>query len=245
MAQSDAEIRGYIERSLGGGVVTVELTEDQYNDAIFESKMWFMGHIGQMKNKVLQISASGGAFDVADDCLSVAEVYFDKQRDDLFDQFDWAGVELNPLAFGMYGGYYGDSVAGGGYSMLVQSLQYRETARRVLSTDRDWEWDYQAKKLRIYPTNGDIGTQVFVVYFVDDLDVSKVRPYEYQLIRRFAFASAMETLGYIRTKYSDGPSATGSMTLNGSDLLANSDLIKDTCNQQILTIKPPANFFAG
>jgi hypothetical protein len=245
MAQSDTDIRDFIFRTLGGGVIAVELTEDHYEDAIFEAKMWFMGYIGQLKNKVLTINSGGGAFDVAEDCLSVAEVYFDIQNQGLFDQFDWAGVEMNPLGYGMYGTYNGTGTMGGGYSNIVQAISYRDMARRVLSTDRDWEWDWQAKQLRIYPTNGSIGNQVFVVYYVDDMDVAKTRPYEYRLIRKYALAEGMEKLGYIRSKYADGPSATGAISLNGADLIANADLLRDNLNQQILTIRPPANFFAG
>ena len=243
--QSEAEIKGYIERTLGGGVVEVELTQDQYDDAIEEAKFWFMGLIGQMKNLVLDIQPGGGAYDVAPDCLSVVEVFFDLQRAGIFDQFSWAGVELNPLGFGAYGSYNGVGSIGGGYSDLVQSMQYLEQARRILSADRDWEWDYQAKKLRVMPTSGDVGNKVFLVYLTDDMDLAKIRPYEYRLLRRYALGNAMETLGNIRSKYSDGPSATGSITLNGADLTANADLVRDTVRDQILQLRPPANFFTG
>lgn len=243
--QSEAEIKGYIERTLGGGVVEVELTQDQYDDAIEEAKFWFMGLIGQMKNLVLDIQPDGGAYDVAPDCLSVVEVFFDLRRAGIFDQFSWAGVELNPIGFGGNGAYNGVGSIGGGYSDLVQSMQYIEQARRILSADRDWEWDYQAKKLRIMPTSGDVGSKVFLVYMVDEMDLAKIRPYEYRLLRRYALGNAMETLGNIRSKYSDGPSATGSITLNGSDLTANADLVRDTVRDQILQLRPPANFFTG
>lgn len=244
--QSEAEIKGYISRTLGAPTVAVELTDDQYDDAITEAKFWFMGLIGQMKNKVLTIQPDGGAFDVADDCLSVVDCYFDIQRAGLFDQFSWAGVELSPMSFsGSYNNGYGTLGGGGGYSNIVQSMQYLEQARRILSADRDWEWDYQDRKLRIYPTSGDIGTTVFVVYMVDEMDLGKVRPYEYRLIRKYALAEAMTALGNVRSKYADGPSATGSITLNGQDLLANADMIRDTVRDQILALRPPANFFTG
>ena len=243
--QSAAEIKGFISRNLGAPTVAVELTDDQYDDAISEAKLWFMGLIGQMKNKVLTIQPDGGAFDVAEDCLSVVECHFDIHRAGLFDQFSWAGVELNPLGFGSYGAYGGVGGVGGGYSDIVQSMQYLEQARRILSADRDWEWDWQAKKLRIYPTSGDIGTNVFVVYLVDEMDLGKVRPYEYRLLRKYALAEAMTILGNVRSKYSDGPSASGTITLNGTDLLANADMIRDTVRDQILALRPPANFFTG
>lgn len=243
--QSADEIKGFIQRNLGAPVVAVELVDDHYNDAIYEASMWFMGLIGQMKNLVLPITPNGGAFDVAADCLSVVDVFFDLNRAGIFDQFSWAGVELNPLGFGAYGSYNNGATAGGGYSAIVQSMQYLEQARRILSADRDWEWDHQDRKLRIYPTSGDIGSQVFVVYMVDEMDLSKLRPYEYRLLRKYALAESMTILGNIRTKYSDGPSATGSITLNGQDLLANADMIRDTVREQILALRPPANFFTG
>lgn len=245
MPQSDTDIRDYIQRTLGGGVVNVELTSDHYDDAIFDAKMWFAGHIGQTKNKVLDVTSNGGSFDVASDCFSVVECFFDVQSADLFDQFDWAGVELNPLGFGIYGSYYADGYGmGGGYSYLVQAMQYRDQARKVLSSDRDWEWDHAARQLRIYPVDGDVGGKVFVVYMTDTVEVEKMRPYEYRMVRRWALAQAMESLGYIRSKYADGPSATGTISLNGTDLIANADQIRSELGEQILSMKPPAHFFA-
>ena len=64
------------------------------------------------------------------------------------------------------------------------------------------------------------------------------------MVRRWALAQAMESLGYIRSKYADGPSATGTISLNGTDLIANADQIRAELGEQILSMKPPAHFFA-
>lgn len=244
--QSEADIRGYVERRLGGGVVHVELTPEHYSDAVTEALMWFMSHIGQVKNIVLQTNSNGGAVDLPADCYQVVEVYFQRLEAEFpTDPFEagWNGT--------LWGGQtavnsqYGYGAQTDVFSSIVQSMQYREQARRILSVDRDWEWDFAARKLRLFPTNGRIGTQVFAVYLTDTIDVATLRPYEYEVVRRYALASAMEALGYIRTKYSDGPSATGQISLNGQDLLANADLIKGECRERVMKMKPPPAFITG
>jgi hypothetical protein len=247
--QSTNDMRAYVERRLGGGVVHVELTPDHYSDAISESLLWFSGCIGQLKNIVIQVNDSGGAFDVSPDCYQVVEVYFQRLVSDFpTDPFDvgLSQIVLNGVAsVGSAGDVYGYGAQTDVFSSIVQSMQYREQARRILSADRDWEWDFAARKLRLFPTSGRLGSEVFAVYLTDEIDVALLRPYEYDVVRRYALGSAMEALGYIRTKYSDGPSATGQVSLNGSDLLANADLIKSDCRDRIARLKPPAPFIVG
>lgn len=240
--QSEADIMKYIRRKLGGGIVDVELTEEHLKDASGDALSWWHTYVGQLRNHQMSISPGGGAFDVPDDVESIVEVVFQDNNSDFLDLFDWADVELSPIG---YGSYYGSP--SGSYSYLVQSRQYVEQGRRIIGADRDWEWDRQDRKLRLYPTNGTvgIGTQIRFKYLTNELDLGKLHTWEYDLVRERAFAEAMESLGYARTKYSEWPSATGSVTLNGDTLLANADNIKQSLDEKIKTLRPPVGFFTG
>ncbi len=238
--QSDTQITNFIKRRFGDGVVGVELTADQLDDAIDEAKRWYMSLIGQEKYYILTIDSSGGAHAMPADCQAVTEVSFDTRTATLYDQFDWAGVELGPLNYNTTGGG-----PGGGYSYLVQSMQYREDAKTILGVDRDWYWDVAQQKLILFPSSGtNIGTKCAVRYLTTSIDVSSLNGYEFNLVRRYAFASAMEILGYIRTKYADVPSAMGTVTLNGDTMLSNADMIKDDCAEKLKALRPPTPAFA-
>ena len=246
MAKSDTDIKDFCKRKLGYPVVGVELSDDQIGDALEESKEVFQGYIGQQKVHVISGVSAGGAFDMPSDCEDVVDVAFALNASGLFDQFNWAGVELGPLSFGLYGGYNLDGGGvGGGYSYLVQALQYRELAKEVLSVDRDWTWDRAQRKLLIFPTEGDVGSKALTRYLVDSLDVSLLRSYEYGLLRRYTFAECCETLAQVRTKYADLPSATGTLSLNGDTLFSNAETIKMNVEDKLKLLRAPAPFFAA
>ncbi len=246
MAQSEADLTSYCQRKIGAGVVGVELTTDQIDEAIDDSKRVFQEFIGQTKTHEVTGINAGGNFDMPADCEQVVEVSFALNQAGLYDQFNWAGVELGPLSFGIYGGYRIDgSGVGGGYSYLVQALQYREMAKTILGIDRDWYWDYAQRKLVITPTEGQVGTSAFTRYLVSEVDVSLLRSPDYGLMRKYCYAECLETLGMIRTKYSELPSATGTISMNGDTLFANADVLKaEVINRLKLTRQPPG-FFAA
>ena len=248
MAQTDQDIKDYVSRRLGSGVVGVELTDDQLVDAITDSKMFFQTYIGQQKVHKLSGISSGGEYDMPADCDSVVDVAWDIRGSDLYDRFDWAGVELGPLNYGMYGGYRSDGSIGGGYSYLIQAINYRDQAKRVLGLDRDWIWDHAKQKIVLFPSGSEgrgIGTDAEVRYLVKEVDLSLLRPYEYNLLRKYSLGEAMEILGFIRTKYNDLPSASGNISLNGDNLLSKSEEIKMDVLEKLKTLRPPAPFFAG
>ena len=241
--QNDADIKRWIKRKFGFGTVDVELTDDQLDDCIDESKKWFAGVIGQEGMALLNIQQTGGEFDVPDDVQAVTEVIFEDRNQDFINLFDWADIELSPIG---YGTYYGSP--SGSYSYLVQARQYLEHGRKIIGADRDWEWDRTSRKLRLFPARDvggtGIGTKAVIRYQRNTINLEELYDYEYSMVRRWAWAESMETLGYIRTKYSSLPSASGEVTLNGDTLLANANEIKFALRDEVKVKRRPAPFFA-
>tara|TARA_B100001094_G_scaffold293304_1_gene313082 strand:- start:1084 stop:1806 length:723 start_codon:yes stop_codon:yes gene_type:complete len=240
MAQSDADVKAWVGRRLGASVVSVELTDADYGDGLDDAKRWFSGIIGQLKAYKLTLTGVN-EYDVPADCESVTNVIFDDKNSEIWDVYDWADVRLSPLGFGAYNRGYGV----GDLSYITQSLQYQSEAMRVLSADKDWEWDRARQKLVLYPEGLAGVSNVMVYYLVSVLDLARLNTYEYDLVRRYALGSCMEILGYIRTKYGELPSATGSMSLNGDTLLSNADVIKSEAQDKATRLREPAHFVLG
>ena len=142
------------------------------------------------------------------------------------------------MSIGMYGGIRTSGGAGGGYSHLIQSLNYRDQSKRILSVDEDWFWDRERRLLCITP-KASSGSEIGVRYQTNAVDWASVYPHEYHLFRRYALAEAMLTLGQIRTKYSTLPSAQGDLSLNGDALKSEADGIKMVIMDQIKAVRPP------
>ena len=234
--QSVQDIKDFITRRLGNGVVAVELTDDQLQDAVDSAAMMYHQMIGAYQFTTLTTTGAG-EYQMPASCFVVCEVYFDAARSGLYESFDWAGVELGPMSFGMYGGYRDSSGAGGGYSYLVQAMNYRDQAKRILNVDEDWFWDRERRLLCLTGTreNQEIG----VKYQTNILDWSALYPSEYHLFRQWALSEAMITLGQIRTKYGSLPSAQGDLSLNGDALKSEADGLQMNLMEKLKTIRPP------
>jgi hypothetical protein len=237
MALTEQDIQDYVRRKLGDGVVCVELTDNQIDDAINRAKLWAQGWIGQGRAYLITFDGTT-EYVPPTDCESVTEVVFTMSGDSLFDMFKWAGVELNIAEFTMV------RPPGGGYTDLVQHMQYLKLGQRVMSAERSWEWDRVRNRLVISPAPAS-GEKALIYYLAKTLDLTYLRSYEQALVQDYALAGSMETLGYIRTKYAEIPTASGSTTMNGDTLLGNASQLFDKLNEQARNLTPPLSFITG
>lgn len=240
--QSDAEIRKWVRRKLGLGIVDVELTDEQIDDALLDAKMWFNAVIGQEKATEIDIPPKGGEVDVPADCQAVVEVIFERNRSEYLQMFDWADVEMAPIG---YGTYYGSP--SGSYSYITQWQQYIEQGRKIISVDRDWGYDRAKRKLHIWPIDDDqrgagLGNKALIYYLSDDIDLSALHTYEYDLVRKMTLAESMITLGNARSKFLSLPTSGGEQSLNGDALIASGGELRDQINEKAQFLRPPVPF---
>ena len=238
MALTDQDVADYITRKLGGGVVCVELTPDQLLDAVEQAKQWCQQWIGRQRTATLVATgATEYAIPAAWGCESVTDVIFELNTDSLTDVWKWADVEVNVADITAVRPNYS-------YVDLVQRQQYLELGRRVLSGERSWDWDRARERLVVTPAPNS-GETLLVYYLGTTLDLSYLKSYEQKLCLDYALAQAMETLGYIRTKFAELPTASGSVSLNGDTLLSNAQQLMDKCEERARTLAQPMPFFFG
>ncbi len=235
-------IKRYIKRQLGEPIVDVELEDENLFDAIEEAMLWWNGIVGLLKYAQMDINPNGGEFDVPDDVQEVANVYFGTVRDRILDVFDWAGVELAPIGYGSY-----FSTPSGAYSYIEQWQIYLEEGRKIVSVDPDWEYVRSTRKLRLFPGGqggtGSLGTEILIRYETNTLDTAQLHHYEFDMVRRYALAHAMENLGHIRSKWVAVPSAQGETSMNGDILLSNAETIKGDLEERAKSYRQPPEFF--
>jgi hypothetical protein len=184
------------------------------------------------------ILASGTSeYAVPSDCEYVVEVVTDAADSMLSYGFPGIPVNLSTIMAPMGSG-------SGFFADLTQTLQYLEMGRRAMARDQDWQYDAVRRLLAITPP--DSGASRCLVYYMTSLvDVSLLKRYEYGLVRDYAVASCMESLGNIRTKYSELPGAAGGFTLNGDVLVANAMEMKRNLSEQLRAMQPPIGMVSG
>jgi hypothetical protein len=236
MALTEQAVHDYIKRKLGDGVVCVELTDDQLADAVMRASLWLQQWVGHQKATVITFT-NGSEVDLPADCEVIVDVVFEAQSDSLFDMFRWAGVEVNAT----------DLMAlapNQGYIDIGQRMQYLELGKRMLSAERAWDCDRARRKLVVSPAPAS-GERVLVFYLATTIALSYLKSYEQQLLLDYALAQAMETLGYIRTKFAEVPTASGTTSMNGDTLLANAQQLIDKCEEKARNLAPPLPPFMG
>jgi hypothetical protein len=220
-----SELKDYVRRKLGDTIIQVELDDAQLQDVIEDTLIWFSGRRGIRSIERLELSFDRTEYPLPPYVLRVLQVYF-FTRDILFkDEFGFTfGVPY--LAAGMHPGtpiMFQPSRFS--YSSLIQWLQHIETMRRVLGIELNWDYDEDRNVLCIYPLGQQSSPFCFYEYHVKlteenfDAYMSR-RPFEYDLVRKYAVACAKETLGHIRRKYGNIPTASGELSLDGDSLLS-------------------------
>ena len=238
MRYTDTQIKDWMARRLGRGVIKVELTDDQFDDALNDAKEWWQTWVGQCKSVLLTLSGTTEYSEalIASDIDSVVDVVFESTTQSFSDLFSWADVEINPYTW-VYGG------GEGGYSTLVQYMQYREMARQIGSGDKDWDWDRPTRTLVITPMP-DAGARVLVTYVSTTMTTDYLTNYETRIFRNYALSQAMKILAMIRMKYAEKPSATGGFGMDGDALWANAEAIEGDMEEKARQLQHPVGFFA-
>lgn len=238
MIRTEAEVKEWICRRLGSPIVGVELTDDHLDDCITAAKEYWQMWVGQCKAVKMNLSGST-EYSEADmgvtDLDYVVDVIFAVQTSNLVDFFSWADVEIDPFQYVFSGE--------GGYSMLVQYMQYREMGKRIVSSDRDWEWDKTKRRLIITPK--EIDTPMVEIFYISrTMDIGYLESYEWRIFREYALAQAMKIIATIRMKFSDKPSASGSFAMDGDAMYANAEGIEQMVEEKIRNLQTPVGFWA-
>jgi hypothetical protein len=237
---TEAQIKEWICRRLGRGVIKVELTDDQVDAAIEDAKVWWQSWVGQCKSVLFTLTTDTEYTEdlIATDIDSVVDVVFELSSQSLIDLFSWADVEVNPYTW-VYGGS-GDML----YSTLVQYMQYRELAKQIVSSEKTWDWD-RAKRSLIISPKPEAGSRILVTYISTTMTMAYMTNYEMRIFRNYALSQAMKTLAMIRMKYAEKPSASGGgFAMDGDAVWANAEAIENETEEKARQLQEPVAFFA-
>ena len=232
------KLKAYILRKLGCDVIGVELSDEQLDDAIRDAEEYWMQWVGRVRSVDLTLSTATEYADtlIGPDVNSVVDVFFDAYRADLRDVYGWADVEINPFQY-MFEGRHG-------YSGVVQYQQYRETARKIISADKDWIWDKSRRMLVISPIP-EAGVKIKVVYMSRCFDYLYLNTYEWTNFREYAYCKAMRTLAHIRMKFPEKPSAMGTFSMDGESMWANAETIEMGIEEKMRSMQHPVGIITG
>lgn len=223
----DADALGqWILRRLGAPFLKVELTQDHLDDCIEDAKRWFVAKKGVTKFWQTPIPDGSTEFVLPNDVDTVTDIMFPVNRMDLSLVFSPFILIDEKVPYDVFAA----PSSMGLYSSFVQTLQYIETAKRVLSADTDWR--QEGRKLYISPIPQN-ATNLLVEYKANTVTIEQLTERDHDLIKRFALARAKQIVGRVRSKYDSFPTAQGTALADGNTLIDEARMEMELLEEEI------------
>jgi len=213
MGMTEAEIKAYVLRRLGHGVVDVELSPEMQEDIILDTKRWFAFRLGQKRALQIPMTTATNLYILDPDVIEVLRVHLPMAHFPAVDTDDFSYTYS--LLFGQWRSPGASPMP---YSDLVQRLQYLNVSKKIFSADREWTYDRDTHELLIMPRPSIVGNMIVEVW-TKDIDTRQFGPEDENLFLRYALAHAKTFLGEIRSKWDSIPMVGGDKGLNGERLL--------------------------
>jgi hypothetical protein len=128
------------------------------------------------------------------------------------------------------------------YSSFVQSLQYIETAKRILGAET--EWLQKGRLLYILPVP-KLSGNMLVEFKSSNVVLEQLNERDHDLVKRYAVAFAKKDLGTVLSRIDSYPAAQGSVTLDGSRLLDAAAEELQNLEEEIALSGFPLSFITG
>jgi len=228
----------WVLRRLGAPVWKVEFTKEHVNDAIEEAIRWFAAKKGAFRVGMLTIQPGIVSYNLGNEVDTVLDVAFSAPESDLSLIFSPFLILDEKVPYDVFAAP--QSV--GLYSSYLQTLQYIETAKRILGAELDWE--QRGRCLYVSPTPRQMARAI-IEFKSSIFKIETLPERDHYLIRRYALAFAMIDLGMVRAKYSSFPGAQGDMQLNGESLIQQGNDMLEKLNEEIMLSGYPMKFSTG
>jgi hypothetical protein len=236
----------YTLRKLGSGIIDVELTDDQKQDCLDDTDRWFAERVGFIQYSQLPLVPGQSNYYLSSDIIEVYDLWLPS--------FQLPTLDVDSFSFtyftSLFGAWTSPQQAPMPYSDLVQRLQYLETIGRIFSTDRDWDWQPELRRLVISPPPraGGLGTMVANALLKAGsatIVTEQLDPRKGDFYRRKLLIEATRTLGQIRDTYDAYPTLGGDRSMNGGALLQRADNLEQKLEQDVINHERATPIISG
>jgi hypothetical protein len=236
----------YTLRKLGGGIIDIELTNDHKKDCLDDTDRWFAERVGFIQYSQLPLVPGQSNYYLSSDIIEVYDLWLPS--------FQLPTLDVDSFSFtyftSLFGSWTSPQQAPMPYSDLVQRLQYLETIGRIFSTDRDYDWQPELRRLVIMPPPraGGLGTLVanaIIKAGSATIVTEQLDPRPGDFYRRKLLIEAMRTLGQIRDTYDAYPTVGGERSMNGGALIQRADQLETKLEQDVINHERSSPMIVG
>lgn len=235
----ETALKAWIMRRLGAPFLKVELCDENLVDAVESARRWFSAKKGVKAFAMMAIMPSQTEYVLPDIVDTVIDVVFQAQRLDIalvFSPFTLIDDKVP------YDTFRASGASGGMYSSFTQTLQYVETAKRILGAEPDWR--QENRLLYIFPLPQNMSA-MRIEFKSSTVTIEQLSERDHDLLKRYALAKAKEDLATVRSKYDSFPTAQGTATLNWQKLADEASGEIEKLDEEIALSGFPMGFISG
>lgn len=235
---NEAQLQQWILRRLGAPFWKVELTGDHLDDACEQARRWFSAKKG-VKRQYNQIVYTGiPEYKLPDYVDTVLDVAFQVAPMDISLVFSPYILQDEKVPYDVFAAPSSIGI----YSSYTQTMQYIETAKRILNAEADWR--QEDRNLLIFPVPKSTSTLI-IDYKSHDFTIEQLSERDHDLVKRWALAYSKQQVARVRTKYAEFPGAQGSTQLDGDRLFAEAEKELEKLEDEIYKSAYPMGFVVG
>lgn len=233
-----AALQQWILRRLGAPFWKIELTGDHLDDAVEQARRWFSAKKGVRRQNTMPFYTGIPEYDLPDQVDIVLEVAFPVAPMDISLVFSPYILQDEKVPYDVFAA----PSAAGIYSSYTQTMQYIETAKRILNAEADWR--QEDRKLLIFPVPKSSGNLIYD-YKSHDFTIEQLHERDHDLVKRWALAYCKDLVGRVRTKYGSFSGAQGPTQLDGDRLLQEAAREFEQLEKEISASAYPMGFIVG
>jgi len=207
----------YIELSLGGGMVDVELDREHYDMAIDKALAKYRQRSSRAVEEsfmVLKLSPGENEYTLPEEVLEVRNVYRRSAGG-----ISAAATDFEPFEAGYLNMYMLNVTRGGGLATFELYMGYREQMGKMFGANLIYTWSQVTKRLALHRyIRGDEEIIIHTYNYKPD-EILLADTGSSLWIKDYALAIAKMSLGQARSKFGQLAGPQGGVQLNGADLL--------------------------
>jgi hypothetical protein len=210
------ELLSQIKSELGEPVVKVEIDETQWDAIINKSIRWFKARKGVLRTVKIAISAGQSEYDYPADAETIVDVILPNSANHAFPGM--CDLDTNLVPTWVYG-TQGNHTGGGTFdtSAFVLLQQQIESRKRLFNAEPNW---YEFYGKIILAAQSITSGFAIIIYKKRSVLIEDFIARDEDLFYRYTLAISKHVLGQIRSKYPSYPTAGGSISMDGSELIS-------------------------
>lgn len=207
----------YIELSLGGGMVDVELDKEHYDMALDKAISKYRQRSSRSVEEsfmVLNLSPGESIYTLPEEVIEVRNVYRRSAGG-----ISASATDFEPFEAGYLNMYMLNAAKGGGLATFELYMGYREMMGKMFGAHVIYNYNSSTKQLNLHRhIRGDEGVILHTYNHKPDevlLADTSAAPW----LKDYALATAKMALGQARSKFGQLAGPQGGVQLNGNDLI--------------------------